>query len=613
MTDYKTIRGKKIKTFATDLGNDQAEGQIFYSSTDNQFKAAVSSAAWSSSGNLILARRGVTGAGTQTAGLASGGGTPNPATVATEEYNGNGWAVGGDLNTGATFAAAAGTQTAGLKFGGATPQNVEYAQTEHYDGSSWTESGDLSQARQALGGCGTQTAALAFGGSEYVPSTNHFDVTEEYNGSSWTSGGAMNSARRHMASSGTQTAALSAGGNEPTVTLTEEYNGTSWSESGDLSTARTGLSGAGIQTAALAFGGSTSGSSADRTTATEGYDGTSWSSRPSLGTARRLGGGAGLNTAAIYHGGYSTTDLSLTEEFSVSLTATTGAAFASGGNTVNSRRNAGCMGTQTAGLYAGGFGPPYLNYSEEYNGTSWTEGNNTTIARECSTSGFGTQTAGAIAGGGAPDNITSPYGGYSNSTDEYNGTSWSEGGDMNSHRLGMATCGTQTAGFGAGGYQGANHPESPPSNTAKCEQYDGTSWTEVADLNTARSSMGHFGTQTASIACRGNSNPTESWDGSSWTNLPASPIVFNGGNHGGGTQTAGVTYGPRSGNYTEAWDGTTWATSVRYSTSRGGNNAGDASDGLLCGGFTGSGNSNATEEFTGETTAARAVKTIDFD
>ena len=90
-------------------------------------------------------------------------------------------------------------------------------------------------------------------------------------------------------------------------------------------------------------------------------------------------------------------------------------------------------------------------------------------------------------------------------------------------------------------------------------------------------------------------------------------VVFNGGNHGGGTQTAGIVYGPRSGNYTELWDGTTWVSSAKYSTTRDGNNAGDASAGLLCGGFTGSGNVNSTEEFTGESTAARAVKAIDFD
>ena len=30
MTDYKTIRGKKIKFFTSDLSNAQAEGQIYY-------------------------------------------------------------------------------------------------------------------------------------------------------------------------------------------------------------------------------------------------------------------------------------------------------------------------------------------------------------------------------------------------------------------------------------------------------------------------------------------------------------------------------------------------------------------------------------------------------
>ena len=80
-----------------------------------------------------------------------------------------------------------------------------------------------------------------------------------------------------------------------------------------------------------------------------------------------------------------------------------------------------------------------------------------------------------------------------------------------------------------------------------------------------------------------------------------------------GTQTAGVVYGPRTYNATELWDGTTWATSAKYSTSRGGNNAGDSTSGLLVGGYTGSANSNATEEFTGATTGTATVKSIDFD
>ena len=36
MTTYKKSIGKRIKRFATDLNNDQAEGQIFYSDTDTE-------------------------------------------------------------------------------------------------------------------------------------------------------------------------------------------------------------------------------------------------------------------------------------------------------------------------------------------------------------------------------------------------------------------------------------------------------------------------------------------------------------------------------------------------------------------------------------------------
>ena len=42
MTDYKNLRGKRIKFFTSDLDNAEAEGQIFYSDTDNEFKTAVS-------------------------------------------------------------------------------------------------------------------------------------------------------------------------------------------------------------------------------------------------------------------------------------------------------------------------------------------------------------------------------------------------------------------------------------------------------------------------------------------------------------------------------------------------------------------------------------------
>ena len=63
MTDYKNIHGKRIKFFTSDLSNAQAEGQIFYSSTDAttsavgafNFKTAVASAAWSSAAPILTA------------------------------------------------------------------------------------------------------------------------------------------------------------------------------------------------------------------------------------------------------------------------------------------------------------------------------------------------------------------------------------------------------------------------------------------------------------------------------------------------------------------------------------------------------------------------------
>ena len=55
-------------------------------------------------------------------------------------------------------------------------------------------------------------------------------------------------------------------------------------------------------------------------------------------------------------------------------------------------------GTLTAGLVAGGWYDSNQADSEEYDGTAWTEGNNLNTARRYS-GGFGTQTAALLAGG----------------------------------------------------------------------------------------------------------------------------------------------------------------------------------------------------------------------
>ena len=607
MSDYKNLKGKKIKFLTTDLSSEQSEGEIFYSDTDNDFKSVIASAAWSSAGAMITA----TGFGTHSGPNSNSfyvGGLPVIAT--TQHYNGTGWTLGGDYPSARYGLASAGTQTAGLAFGGEDGSDNKTNVSAAYDGSSWTAGPNINSARGQTSGTGTQTSALLAGGRG-PGGAAMVTSFEEWNGTSWANLTAISQARGQHFMSGPETATFIAGGGtgnnagSPITNLTEEFDGSSLSSGGNLNTARAQGGSSGNSGDGLVFAGASNEKN------TEQYNGTSWTETSDMtATHRGCGNGAGSisnSKGAVVAGAYPA--VATTEEWNITANTVTGAAWASGGNVVNTRRNAGCLGTQTATLYAGGFGPPTIAHSEEYNGTAWTEGNNLPRQRECATTGFGTQTAGAVSGGNAPDNITSPYSGYSRSTDHYDGTSWSEGGLTNTARLGMASCGTLTAGFGAGGYHGANHPASPPSNTVNCEQYDGSSWTEVANLNTAKSSCGHFGTQTASLAIRGAGNNTESWNGSSWTNLSATVGAFNGGNHGAGIQTSGLVFGPRTANNTEEWNGTTWFSNVSYSTSRGGNSAGTSSSAILVGGFTGSGNSNATEEFTNQTTALN-LKTI---
>ena len=86
---------------------------------------------------------------------------------------------------------------------------------------------------------------------------------------------------------------------------------------------------------------------------------------------------------------------------------------------------------------------------------------------------------------------------------------------------------------------------------------------------------------------------------------------------GSGTQTAAIAMGggpsSESNVATELYDGTSWTISARTAVSHqqcAGGNASPNSSSLIFGGV---GNKAGTEEFTGATTTARAVKTVDFD
>ena len=72
-----------------------------------------------------------------------------------------------------------------------------------------------------------------------------------------------------------------------------------------------------------------------------------------------------------------------------------------------------------------------------------------------------------------------PY--YTDSVESWNGSAWTEIAELNTQRFYSSHSGTSTEGYVFGGQ---------PSTKANTEHWNGSSWTEVADLSTARSKMG---------------------------------------------------------------------------------------------------------------------------
>ena len=82
MATYKKIGGQAVKTYSSDppaAYPSAWEGQLYYNSSDGQFKfQTLGAGAWASGGSLNQARESMGGAGTTTAGVGFGGGDAPP-------------------------------------------------------------------------------------------------------------------------------------------------------------------------------------------------------------------------------------------------------------------------------------------------------------------------------------------------------------------------------------------------------------------------------------------------------------------------------------------------------------------------------------------------------
>ena len=212
--------------------------------------------------------------------------------------------------------------------------------------------------------------------------------------------------------------------------------------------------------------------------------------------------------------------------------------------------------------------------------------------------GLGTQTA-MVAASGAPPVLRA--------TEEYDGSSWTNVNDMNADHFLCAGFGTLTAGVVAGG-----HKAPTPRAIATTEEYDGTDWSSVEDMPAGRQYPQGAGILTAGLVMGGLLDPpstalatTFEYDGTNYADGGDMNNIRYGSNSAGGTQTAAwIVGGPGdTGAKTEEYNGTAWTEvndigTARYACA----GCGPQTNAVIAGGHAADATGlNATETYDGTT------------
>lgn len=330
---------------------------------------------WSNSGAMIVPRSQGAAGGTQNAAFVAGGGTPTRVSC-NEEWNGNQFSVGGALIIVRSALAGGGTLNAGWVAGGEPDGGTC---TEEYNGTSWAFAGALASGGYGKRGGGPQTAA------QVVNGTPSRDGNQTYDGTTWSNATSMPTHRGASALTGTCAASIVYGGSDASSNYLNygiTWNGSAWSQTGVTNTCARGNQMGGTQNDALSFGGYNPAEPV-AILSTEHYDGSAWSVQGKLSAAGKYGQGAATSPAgavdSFLAGGYYTPAVIGNMQVYSSACSTTlcsnlpvwsGATqmLAAGGYRAG-------FGTQNAAVVATGYNGSNLNTTEEYDGTTWTAGN----------------------------------------------------------------------------------------------------------------------------------------------------------------------------------------------------------------------------------------------
>ena len=476
------------------------------------------------------------------------------------------------------------------------------------DTGAWASAASMNTARIASTGTGSASSNYIIAGGYYLPPTVDRSATEQYNGTAWTEvadcpqdltyGNGLGSGTSSLLCSYSQPGPVP-GGYGPT-TATHKWNGSSWSTVNSMNTFRQNAGTAGSTTAGLVFGGTAPGANAN----TESWDGTNWTEVADLNTAKSdIGGGCGVQTAALSASGSPVT----TEQWD-------GSSWTEVTEINTPRQNSGKAGLYTSALCISGQNPStYLANVEAWDGTAWTEVSDVATARGyvggMSPTGSAGSSDAIIAGGSGSSlsaatevwttsssftqiNLGQVY--YNSGSNAFKVTTqslptgtWASGGALNTARYQIGGDGSSTAAIVAGGDV---YPASPRAG-AITEIYNGSTWTEVNDVNHANQAVTNFGTTTSSIYVAG-ANPTtyaESWNGSNWTEITTINSARSEAT-GTGTSTAGIligggTPGGKS-TLTELWNGSAWTETTDINTARSTRSSGIQTSALIVGGET---------------------------
>ena len=259
----------------------------------------------------------------------------------------------------------------------------------------------------------------------------------------------------------------------------------------------------------------------------------SWASGGALNNGRYRGGGGGIGTltAGMIVGGYSTA----TGSYSAQAEQYNGTSWTEGpmADYPSITGDLGQCGTTTASIGVGGNSTSPVAEVYVGNGSTWSAGTSYPAAHErIGVAGLSTS---AVAVGGASPSTDGTW--------NYDGSTWTAGGNYTHSGSNIGISGIQTAAIAFDGYEN-------PGDGTEAATYDGSTWTAITATSTARGEFGWStkGPTTDTMAFGGN---TEKWNGSSWTELAnvATPrtagfslgttaaALYAGGNPGGVTTT----------------------------------------------------------------------------